>query len=236
MVTNRICMIALGHLCIVSLALAQANQTSFSSADIATYERLVSVAVERDSAVLQARVELQQAQLNESLAGLLSQAVSIDMAVGTSTTTFEQAKPNYSASLSLDVTKLLTPRVSTVEAKQAALDAQVRQLRVRVMQAFTNYKVALVAAQNAASVVESRLKQLEISKLQVKAGALAPGELLRAQDAVNDAQVALYKANGDLLVTKLQLAQVVGVELEDLNALLKGEVPPGLKKTPQKSS
>lgn len=81
--------------------------------------------------------------------------------------------------------------------------------------------MALVAAQNAASVVESRLKQLEISKLQVKAGALAPGELLRAQDAVNDAQVALYKANGDLLVTKLQLAQVVGVELEDLKRTAK---------------
>lgn len=161
MALKRICMTVLGHLCIgiISLVVAQVNQASFSSVDIATYERLVAIAVERDSAVLQARVELQQAQLNESLAGLLSQAVSIDMAVGTSTTTFEQAKPNYSASLNLDVTKLLAPRVSTVEAKQAALDAQVRQLRVRVMQAFTNYKVALVAAQNAASVVESRLKQ-----------------------------------------------------------------------------
>ena len=67
-------------------------------------------------------------------------------------------------------------------------------------------------------------KDAEQKQVQARAqvGAATGADVLRAADARGQAKLAVYRANLDLVNRKQELAAIVGVELKELNTILKG--------------
>ena len=193
---------------------------SFNEHDVVICEHLVALATQNDPEVLNAELALQQSELNESVAGLLSESVTLSVGTGLNSPTFEQVNPTFNVAVGVDLMALLQPRVSRVEADRLSVEAQKKTTRVNVLRAYMGYRVALAAAQSAGTSLENRVRQLEVTQVQVQAGAVAPTDVLSAQDALFAAQLGLYEANANLMVTKTELAQVVGITPEELEAVL----------------
>jgi len=200
------------------LGLASA-QTALSSEQVSTFERLVKEAVTNDGPYLSALVDVETAKVASSPLSAVNASAGFSVAGD-----FEQFQsPSYRLGLSVDLAKLFS---SGNGAAQRSLDARVNaargQVRVKVLNAYTAYLYQRQAVQVASDGLEA--KDVEQKQVQAKAqvGAATEAEVLKAADARGQAKLAVYRANLDLVVRKQELSAIVGVELKELNTILKG--------------
>jgi len=200
------------------LGLASA-QTALSSEQVSTFERLVKEAVTNDGPYLSALVDLETAKVASSPLSAVNASAGFSVAGD-----FEQFQsPSYRLGLSVDLAKLFS---SGNGAAQRSLDARVNaargQVRVKVLNAYTAYLYQRQAVQVASDGLEA--KDAEQKQVQAKAqvGAATGADVLRAADARGQAKLAVYRANLDLVNRKQELSAIVGVELKELNTILKG--------------
>ena len=194
-------------------------QTALSSEQVSTFERLIKEAVTNDGSYLSALVDLETAKVASSPLSAVNASAGFSM-----TGDFEQFQsPSYRLGLSVDLAKLFSGGNG---AAQKSLEARVNaargQVRVKVLSAYTGYLYQRQAVQGASDGLEA--KDAEQKQMQAKAqvGAATGADVLRAADARGQAKLAVYRANLDLVNRKQELAAIVGVELKELNAILKG--------------
>ena len=194
-------------------------QTALSSEQVSTFERLVREAVTNDGPYLSALVDLETAKVASSPLSAVNASAGFSV-----TGDFEQFQsPSYRLGLSVDLARLFS---SGNGAAQKSLEARVNaargQVRVKVLSAYTGYLYQRQEVQGASDGLEA--KDAEQKQMQAKAqvGAATGADVLRAADARGQAKLAVYRANLDLVNRKQELAAIVGVELKELNAILKG--------------
>ena len=206
-----------GLLCLVLLSSARA-QTALSLEQIGIFERLVREAVTNDGAYLSALVDLETAKVASSPLSAVSGTAGFSVAGD-----FEQFQsPSYRLGVSVDLSKLFSSGSGTA---QKSLDARVNaaraQVRVRVLSAYTAYLYGRQAVQVASDGLEAADAALKQVQAKAQVGAATGAEVLRAADARGQAKLAVYRANLDLVLRKQELAAGVGVELKELNSILK---------------
>jgi len=202
-----------------ALCTVASAQTALSSEQVSTFERLVKEAVTNDGPYLSALSDLETAKVASSPLSAVNATAGFTM-----TGDFEQFQsPSYRLGLSVDLAKLFS---SGNSAAQKSLEARVNaargQVRVKVLGAYTAYLYGRQAVQGASDGLEA--KDAEQKQVQAKAqvGAATGADVLRAADARGQAKLAVYRANLDLVNRKQELSAIVGVELKELNAILKG--------------
>lgn len=174
-------------------------------AQVAVFDQLVLQAKKVDPTFLGQAA--QEGQKRAELSPLAAVNVSAGASVGTalnSSTGFDQVTPGVRLSATVDLKQLfgsLTGKNrAQLEALTASTNAAGRDLRVRVLQAYTAYLSAIRAAGTAA-------------------------DSLKAAQARNSADAALYDANLRLAVAKQQLSAITGLNLGQLESLLLGVKP-----------
>ncbi len=194
-------------------------QTALTSQQISVFEKLVTEAISNDGAYLTALVDIETAKASSSPLAAVNATAGFDVAGD-----FEQFKtPSYRLGLSVDLAKLFSGGNGTVQKNlDARVNAARAQVRVKVLNSYTAYLYQRQAVQVASDGLET--KDAEQKQVQAKAqvGAATGADVLRAADARGQAKLAVYRANLDLAVRKQELAAVVGLELKELNAALKG--------------
>lgn len=191
----------------------------FSTEDIAVLERLVLLAQQHDLASMSEEAKLEALVSEFSLAGRLSNALSISGSASLSGDIYGQAVPSYSVSVALDVMKLLNSEDNLALGQQSLLEARLKS-RLRVVEAFVGYKVALLAAETSARALEASEARFRVSVERVRAGESILSEQIAAQSQVASAGLALYSANGQVIIGLESLAGVVGLSVSDLVVLL----------------
>ena len=200
------------------LGLASA-QTALSSEQVSTFERLVKEAVTNDGPYLSALVDVETAKVASSPLSAVNASAGFSVAGD-----FEQFQsPSYRLGLSVDLAKLFS---SGNGAAQRSLDARVNaargQVRVKVLNAYTAYLYGRQAVRGASDGLEAKDAEQKQVQARAQVGAATGADVLRAADARGQAKLAVYRANLDLVNRKQELAAIVGVELKELNAILKG--------------
>ena len=216
---RRECKGARALLVVLCLTLGTARgQTALSSEQAGSFERLVKEAVTNDGAYLGALSDLETARVASSPLAAVGASAGFSMAGD-----FEQFQsPSYRLGLSVDLAKLFS---SGNGAVQKGLDARVnaarRQVRVRVLNSYTAYLYQRQAVQGAADGLEAKDADLRGTQAKAQVGAATGAEVLGAADSRGQAKLALYRANLDLAVRKQELAAIVGLELKELDAMLR---------------
>ena len=208
-----------------SLVSAQGNslQTFFDDSDLAVLERLVGLAEANDLTVLELESELASSQQSLTTEGRLAEALNVKAGGSLSTDLYQQAKPSFNISVSLNLMELVgsNDRTALIEAQIA----EAKDLaRVKVVEAFVAYKISVQAAEGAARTVEASQAAFEVIKARVETGDAILSNQIRAQSDVADAAIALLTANGAVIVKLEKLASVVGLRPEETMAILGGNV------------
>jgi len=207
------------------LVSAQGNslQTFFDSSDLAVLERLIGLAESNDLTVLELESELASSQQSLTTEGRLAEALNVKAGGSLSTDLYQQAKPSFNISVSLNLMELVgsNDRTALIEAQIA----EAKDLaRVKVVEAFVAYKISVQAAEGAARTVEASQAAFEVIKAKVETGDAILSNQIRAQSDVADAAIALLTANGAVIVKLEKLASVVGLRPEETMAVLGGNV------------
>jgi outer membrane protein TolC len=203
---------------------ANAQTLGLSSNDIAVVNRLNTEALKHSSTVLNARRDLENTQFEEGAFGqvLKSLNVTIGGGVGASDP-FEQANVRGSVSVSVNLSSL-TANLSAA-SKSPALEAKVseleRTLKLEVLSKFSAWRIVVARANLSADKLAVRFSEHSAMKARVQAGTATATDLLKALEQVNDSQVDLLEKNHAVVIAKSDLARVVGVNLERLDALLR---------------
>jgi hypothetical protein len=213
--------ILLLYLCLLLTGFGDAQDLPgfFSAEDIAVLERLVLLAQQHDLASLTEIANLKSLEIGFGLEGRLAKALSISGSASLSGDIYGQAIPSYSISVSLDVMKLLNSEGSLELGEQKLREIR-QEKRLKVVEAFVGYKVALLAAETAARALEASEARFKVSSERVKVGESILSEQIAAQSEVARAGLALYSANAEVIVALETLAGEVGVSVTELAGLL----------------
>ena len=195
-------------------ALAQAPGITQEEARI--LDRLVEEALPRDPAYLRALADLEAARQTLGILGAVSAEVGASLAGE-----YGQVAPSYRLSVSLNLAELFRDRSPALRALEAQVEAQKREVRVRVATAFFRWLSAREAAQVAADGVEAREAELKAQQARARVGGATPAEVLAAAERLSQARLALYRANLDLALALEDLARAVGLTLDALRAFLR---------------
>ena len=207
--------VILGLFLVLGFAIAQTNlETLFTQSELATLEQLVSLAQANDAKVLEASIALEDTEM----LGRLSEALTVNAGVGLSGDFYGQAAPEYSISIGLDVMTLVDD--GDANLAQAKIESEKNNVRVRTVEAFVKYKVAVESAQSAALSVESATATFNAIHARVEMGEATRTDQLQAQQAVSGAAIGLLEANGQVIVALESLAAVVGSTPRDVVAIL----------------
>ena len=204
---------------VLALGIAQDLPSFFSTEDIALLEKLVLLAQQHDLASMSEEAKLDALSSSFSLEGRLSKALSISGSASLSGDVYGQAVPSYSVSVGLDVMKLLNSEGNLLLGQQSLLEARLKS-RLRVVEAFVGYKVAVLSAETSARALEAAEARFRVSSERVRAGESILSEQIAAQSELAKAGLELYRANGQVIIGLESLAGVVGVSLGDLVVLL----------------
>jgi outer membrane protein TolC len=209
--------VVLGLFLVLGLAIAQTNlETLFTQSELQTLEQLVSLAQANDAKVLEASLALEGTEM----LGRLSEALTVNAGVGLSGDFYGQAAPKYSITISLDVMTLVDGEDTNLA--QSKIESEKNNVRVRTVEAFVNYKVAVESAQSAALSVESATATFNAIHARVEMGEATRTDQLQAQQAVSGAAIGLLEANGQVIVALENLAAVVGAAPAEIVAILEG--------------
>lgn len=228
--TGAAVVVALFVLGLAVQARGQGAPNVLTSAQVQVFDQLVLQAKKVDPVFLSANA--QDAQKRAELSPLGAVNVSAGVSAGTSLTTsggFDQVSPGVRLSASVDVLKLAGSLTRSNRAQLDALTASTnaagRELRVRVLQAYTAYLSAVRAAGTAADSLEVAEAALRQAQARAGAGAATGVDVLKAAQAKNSADAALYDANLRLAVAKQQLSAITGLNLGVLDSVLTGVKP-----------
>lgn len=203
----------------LSTALAQTLPSFFTERDLATLEQLVVIAQEHDLHLMEIQAELGIREQTLSFEGRLAQALSITAGSALTGDMYGQANLSYSASITLDVMKLLEAENTTTIIQQRINNAKFNT-RLNVIEAFVNYKVALINAQTSARAVEASQANYEVTVSRVKAGESILSSQIRAQSDLANAGLNLYQANGTVIVALERLAANIGISPQETAEIL----------------
>ncbi|MCA9839293.1 MAG: TolC family protein [Trueperaceae bacterium] len=207
---------SLALMALFGFSAAQTNlKALFTGAELAVLEQLVTTAVLHDVNVVRAKLALEQTAGELELTGRLKDALTVNAGLSLEGDIYGQAMPNYSINISLDVLKLL-PDSSANKVLEAELEATLADTRVRTVQAFIDYKIALENADRVALELESAGALFKAVTARLEVGEATRSDQLRAQTVVSSAAVALLEANGRVIVTLESLAAIVGISPADL--------------------
>jgi len=206
----------------LSTAFSQTLPSFFTDSDLQTLEQLIAIAEQNDLQILEYMAELGTNESSLSFQGRLGEALSVNAGTSISGSYYGQAELSYSLSVSLDVMDLLTVSEGSSVIEQRIVSAKLNT-RVRVVEAFVAYKIALVNAETRARAVEASQARYEVAVTRVQAGESILSSQINAQSDLASAGLSLYSANGDVIVSLEKLAAVVGVSPFDMSVLLKGQ-------------
>lgn len=211
---------------------AQGAPNILTAQQVAAFEQLMSAAKKVDPAFLQAQATDQQKRAELSPLSAITANVSAGAGLGTDLTTsggFDQVRPSVRLAVGVDLVKLATSATGANAAQVAALTASTsaagRELRVRVLQAFTAYLSAVRAAGVAADALEVAQAAFRQAQARASAGAVTGVEVLKASQSVNAADADVYDANLRLAVAKQQLSAITSLTLSELDTVLTGAKP-----------
>lgn len=201
---------------LLSFSAAQTNlEALFTGAELAVLEQLFATAASHDVSVARANLALEQAAGELELTGRLKDALTVNAGLSLDGDIYGQAAPKYSINISLDVLKLL-PDSSASQVLEAELGAALADTRVRTVQAFIDYKIALENADSVALELESAGAIFKAVSARLEVGEATRSDQLRAQTAVSSSAIALLEANGRVIVTLESLAALVGISPAEL--------------------
>ena len=201
-------------------------------AQVQVFDQLVFQAKKVDPAFLAANA--QDAQKRAELSPLSALSVSAGASVRTAVTLgnsggFDQVSPGLRLSASVDLNRLAGSFSKSSRAQLDALTASTsaagRDLRVRVLQAYTAYLSAIRAAGTASDSLEVARAALKQQQARASAGAATGVDVLKSAQVQNSADAALYDANLRLAVAKQQLASLTDLTLSQLDTILVGVKP-----------
>ena len=201
-------------------------ETFFSEADLAALELLIEAAQQNDLGVLERQAELGTAEEALSFEGRLGEALSVTAGGTFETDLYKQASPSVSISVSVDVMDIINADDETAVI-QARTDEAKEAARVKAVEAFVDYKVAVQAAEAAAREVEAAQAAFEVAETRVASGDSILSSQLSAQSEVAAAAISLLRANGDVIVTLERLADATGLTPEQTVAVVGGETLAG---------
>lgn len=213
-------------------AKAQGAPNILTPAQVVVFDRLVLAAKKVDPTFLQSLATDAQKRAELSPLSAITANVSAGAGVGFDLTTsggFDQVRPAVRLAVGVDLVKLATSATGANAPQLAALTASTsaagRDLRVRVLQAYTAYLSAVRAAGVAADALEVAQAALRQAQARASAGAATGVDVLKAAQSKNQADANLYDANLRLAVAKQQLAAIAGLTLSQLDAVLSGAKP-----------
>lgn len=209
---------------------AQGAPNILTPQQVAVFDRLVGEAKRTDPAFLGAQATDAQKRAELGPLGAVSGSLSAGAGLTLSNQGgFDQVAPSVRLSVSVDLPKLIAGATGAnraqLEALTASTSAAGRDLRVRVLQAYTAYLSAVRAAGVAADSLEVARAALAQAQARASAGAATGVDVLKAAQSKNSADAALYDSNLRLAVTKQQLASITGLTLSQLDAVLSGAKP-----------
>ena len=207
---------------LVSLGSAQNLEIVFTAEDRAALESLVTLAQGNDPLVLERRQSLAQSEYDLSIPGRLTEALSVNAGTGLTGDFYGQAAPSFSVSVSVDVMELVKREDTSLMSAQVS-DA-LETARLKTVEAFVAYKVALESAEASARALEAAEASLKVVQVRVEAGAEVAAAQIGAQSAVADAAINLLRANGNVIVALERLASIVGATPERTAQMAGGEV------------
>ena len=215
---RKISVVAIGVL--LSFCTAQTNlETLFTQGELGVLEQLVSVAQTNDAEVAQAALQLGIGEGETQFLGRLKEALTVNAGVALQGDMYGQASPDYSISVSLDVLSLI-PDADPTQVNVTRLENARTQARLRTVQAFVAYKVALETAESAAHALESAEATFRATQARFEVGEATLTDQLRAQMVVSEAAIALLGANGQVIVGLEALAATVGQPPGEVLAVL----------------
>jgi len=206
----------------LSTAFSQTLPSFFSDSDLATLEQLITIAEQNDLQILEYKAELGTNENEFSFQGRLGEALSVNAGTSVSGSYYGQAELSYNLSISLNVIELLNVNDTSGVINQRILSAKL-DTRVRVVEAFVAYKIALVNAETRARAVEASQARYEVAVTRVQAGESILSSQINAQSDLASAGLSLYSANGDVIVSLERLAAVVGLTAFETVSILRGE-------------
>jgi outer membrane protein TolC len=203
---------------------ANAQTLGLSSSDINVVNRLSTEALKHSSTVLNAGRDLENTQFEEGAFGQVLKSLNVTVGAGVGASDpFEQANVRGSVTVSVNLSSL-TANLSA-PSKSPALEARLRELervlKLEVLSKFSAWRIAVARANLSADKLAVRFSEHSAMKARVQAGTATATDLLKALEQVNDAQVDLLEKNHAVVIMKSDLARVVGVNLERLDALLR---------------
>jgi len=193
-----------------STSFSQTLPSFFSDADLQTLERLVVIAEANDLQILEYQAELGVNEASFGFTGRLGEALSVNAGTSVSGSYYGQAELSYNLSISLNVMELLSVDDTSGVINQRIQSAKLAT-RVRVVEAFVSYKIALVNAETKARSVEASQARYEVAVTRVQAGESILSSQINAQSDLASAGLSLYSANGEVIVSLERLAAVVGI-------------------------
>lgn len=209
-----------------------AGPNILTPAQVVVFDQLVMAAKKVDPVFIQAQLTEGQKRAELSPLGTVTGNLSAGAGVSLGNSGgFDQVQPGYRLSASAGVDLAALARTFT-KSNKAQLDALTnstsaagRDLRVRVLQAYTAYLSAVRGAGVASDALEVSTAALNQQQARALAGAATGVEVLRAAQSKNSADAALYDANLRLAVSKQQLAAITGLTLAELDRVLSGVKP-----------
>lgn len=197
---------------------------------VAVFDRLVGAAKRVDATFLQAQAT--DAQKRAELGPLGAVSGNLSAGAGLSLSNrggFDQVEPSLRLAVSVDLPRLLAGATGANRAQLDALTASTsaagRDLRVRVLQAYTAYLSAVRAAGVASDSLEVAAAALRQAQARATVGAATGVDVLKAAQGRNSADADVYDANLKLAVAKQQLASISGLTLVQLDRVLTGAKP-----------
>jgi outer membrane protein TolC len=203
---------------------ANAQTLGLSSNDINVVNLLSIEAAKHSSTILNARRDLENTQFEEGAFGQVLKSLNVTVGGGVGASDpFEQANVRGNITVSVNLSSLTANL--TAPSKSPALEARLRELeralRLEVLSKFSAWRISVARANLSADKLAVRFSEHSAMKARVQAGTATATDLLKALEQVNDAQVDLLEKNHAVVIAKSDLARVVGVNLERLDALLR---------------
>jgi hypothetical protein len=192
--------------------------------DLGLVAKLGTSALSRSAAYLDAKRNLATAEVEQSMIGKALQNITINAGVSVgSNSGFEQVSPSWRISAGIDLAALVKTPPSSLPTLEARLSEVEKQVKLDVMRAFVLWRLSQQRADIAGDVLDLRSAELKAVEARVKAGTATSADQLRSLDGVNQAQLALSERNSEIVLAKSELARVVGLTIEKLNEMMKGE-------------
>ena len=203
-----------------AFAFGQSLVTYFSSQDLVVLEKLIGSAEQNNFEVLDYVSQLNNAEQSISFQGRLAQALTISAGANLSTNLYNQAVPSINLSLGIDVMRLFEESNEANLLTRKVQDART-SARVRTVEAFIAYKIAVEGAEGAARTLEASQAAFDVAKIRVETGDAVLVSQLKAQGDAASAALELLRANGEVIIALEHLAQVTGLSIEETAELLK---------------